>query len=299
MCSPRAVPLRQQAIHPHSHTDIHRHRQPHTETHTMQVLLIDSALTWCIYASACYCACVCVREIVWCCMLLGAAAAAMICLAEADAAVAAAAGVTATTTSTSTSTCHKYQYKRGEVAASGVKVEGREDGKGEEEPAKYSSCEVATQDKRDRARTRHCILAESVLNTFRTYLKCCSFPLPFPFPTLFLLHSPPLLALPLQCALSSATLFLHDLPHGYSSICRSQRNLHIIYNGQTFKASFTPAGQIHPLHRTHTHTQTHQHTRKHTKHFSAPLMMTPCWESTCCRRCWRRSGQKIFLKFLT
>lgn len=97
----------------------------------------------------------------------------MILLAEAEA-EAVASGVTATTTSTSTSTstCHKYQYKRGEGAAS----REQEEGKGKK-PAKYSSCEVATQDKRHRARTRHCFLAESVLNTFRTYLKCCSFPL--------------------------------------------------------------------------------------------------------------------------
>lgn len=182
----------------------------------------------------------------------------MILLAEAEA-EAVASGVTATTTSTSTSTstCHKYQYKRGGSGSKqGAGREGKEKGK---KPGKYSSCEVATQDKRHRARTRHCFLAESVLNTFRTYHKCCSFPLPFPPPlsAACLLHSLLLAALPLQCAPSSATLFLHDLPHGYSSICRSQRNLHIIYNGQTFKASFTPAGQTHPLPRTHT--------RKHTQ----------------------------------
>lgn len=183
-------------------------------------------------------------------MLLDTAAAAMILLAEAVAS-----GVTATTTSTSTSTCHKYQYKRGGSGSKrGKGREGKERGK---KPGKYSSCEVATQDKRHRARTRHCFLAESVLNTFRTYLKCCSFPLPPSLPAACLLHSLLLAALPLQCAPSSATLFLHDLPHGYSSICRSQRNLHIIYNGQTFKASFTPAGQTHPLPRTHT--------RKHTQ----------------------------------
>lgn len=110
-------------------------------------------------------------------MLLDTAAAAMILLAEAKA-EAVASGVTATTTSTSTSTstCHKYQYKRGESGSKqGAGREGKERGK---KPAKYSSCEVATQDKRHRARTRHCFLADSVLNTFRTYLKCCSFPLP-------------------------------------------------------------------------------------------------------------------------
>lgn len=112
-------------------------------------------------------------------MLLDTAAAAMILLAEAKA-EAVASGVTATTTSTSTSTstCHKYQYKRGGSGSKqGAGREGKEKGK---KPGKYSSCEVATQDKRHRARTRHCFLAESVLNTFRTYLKCCSFPLPPP-----------------------------------------------------------------------------------------------------------------------
>lgn len=190
-------------------------------------------------------------------MLLDTAAAAMILLAEAKA-EAVASGVTATTTSTSTSTstCHKYQYKRaGSGSKQGKGREGKERGK---KPGKYSSCEVATQDKRHRARTRHCFLAESVLNTFRTYLKCCSLPLPPPpLPAACLLHSLLLAALPLQCAPSSATLFLHDLPHGYSSICRSQRNLHIIYNGQTFKASFTPAGQTHPI-PAHTLANTHK-----------------------------------------
>lgn len=111
----------------------------------------------------------------------------MILLAEAKA-EAVASGVTATTTSTSTSTCHKYQYKRGGSGSKqGAGREGKEKGK---KPGKYSSCEVATQDKRHRARTRHCFLAESVLNTFRTYLKCCSFPQPPSSPSCLLTPLP-------------------------------------------------------------------------------------------------------------
>lgn len=172
------------------------------------------------------------------------------------------ASVTATTTSTSTSTCHKYQYKRG----------GRGWSEGEKE-----SCEVATQRIQDTPLSPG---QASVLNTFRTYLKCCSLPPPPPslplcnFSLLFLISLSPLYG-----ALSSATLFLHDLPHGYSSICRSSRNLHIIYNAQKLLKHLSHLLAKHtrtPAH-THKYPQTHPHT-----------------QSTFARRCLAENIFKVF-----